>query len=67
MYKTTESKNPKNAKTKNGRIMLFPKCSVSNGKKIEKFIKQLETTRLLSSLGMAMSLFQIRLVGLFLF
>ena len=35
----TESKNPKVAKTKNGRIMLLSKCAVSNSRK-SKFIKE---------------------------
>ena len=33
--KNTESKNPKVARTKNGRIMLLSKCAVCNSKKIE--------------------------------
>ena len=32
--KYTEDKNPKIAKTKNGRIMLWSKCSVLHTKKI---------------------------------
>ena len=32
VWKKTESKNPKVAKTKNGRIMLLSKCAVSNVK-----------------------------------
>ena len=36
--KNTESKNPKVAKTKNGRIMLLWKFEVRNSKKL-KFIK----------------------------
>ena len=35
----TESKNPKVAKTKNGRIMLLSICAVCDSKK-SKFIKQ---------------------------
>ena len=30
--KNTESKNPKSARTKNGRIMLLSKCKVYNSK-----------------------------------
>ena len=37
-WKNTESKNPKVARTKNGRIMLSPKCAVCDSKKL-KFIK----------------------------
>ena len=48
--KNTESKNPKVAKTKNGRIMLLSKCAVCDSKK-SKVIKQQEASGLLSSLG----------------
>ena len=48
--KNTESKNPKVAKTNNGRIMLLSKCAVCDRKK-SKFIKEQEASRLLSSLG----------------
>ena len=37
--KNTESKNPKVARPKNGRIMLLSKCAVFDSKK-SKFIKQ---------------------------
>ena len=36
--KNTESKNPKVATTKNGRMMLLSKCAVCDSKK-SKFIK----------------------------
>ena len=39
--KNTESKNPRFVRTKNGRIMLLSKCSVSNSKK-SKFLKEQE-------------------------
>ena len=39
--KNTESKNPKVARTKNGRIMFLSKCAVCDSKK-SKFIKQQE-------------------------
>ena len=32
--KNTESKNPKSAKTKNGRIMLSSVCDSKNGRKL---------------------------------
>ena len=48
--KNTESKNPKVARTKNGRIMLLLKCTVCDSEK-PKFIKEQETSGLLSSLG----------------
>ena len=61
--KNTESKNPEVVKTKNGRIMLLPKCSVCNRKK-SKFLKEQEGKRLLSSLGLKTTLSQIPLLGL---
>ena len=45
--KNTESKNPKVPGTKNGIMMLLSKCIVCNSKK-SKFIKQQETSGLLS-------------------
>ena len=44
--KNTESKNPKVARTKNGRIMLSSKCAVCDSKK-SKFVKQQEASGLL--------------------
>ena len=64
--KKTESKNPKAAKTKNGRIMLLSKCTVSDSKK-SKFIKEQEASGLLSSLGIKTPLSKIPLVGPLLF
>ena len=46
----TASKNPKVAKTKNGRIMLLSKCAVCDSEK-SKFIKEQDASGLLSSLG----------------
>ena len=48
--KNTESKNPKVVRTKNGRIMLFSKCSVFDSKK-SKFLKEQEARGLLSNFG----------------
>ena len=48
--KNTESKNPKVARTKNGRTMLLSKCAVCDKKK-STFIKEEEATGLLNSLG----------------
>ena len=39
--KNSESKNPKNVGTKNGRIMFLSKCSLCNSKK-SKLIKEQE-------------------------
>ena len=52
--KSTESKNPKVVRTKNGRIMLMSKCEVCVSKK-SKFFKEQEPSGLLSSLGMTTS------------
>ena len=52
--KNTESKNPKVARSKIGRIMLLSKCAVCDSKK-SKFIKQQEASGLLSSLGIKTS------------
>ena len=48
--KNTEIKNPKVVKTKNGRTMLSSNCAVSCFNK-SKFIKEQESSVLLSSLG----------------
>ena len=47
--KNTEGKNPKVAKTKNGRIMLLSNCVVCDSKK-SKFLKQKDASGSLSSL-----------------
>ena len=64
--KNTESKNPKIARTKNGRIMILSKCAVCDSKK-SKFIQQQETNGLLSSLRIKTPLSRIPLVGRLLF
>ena len=64
--KNTESKNPKVARTKNGRIMLLSKYEMRDSKKA-KFIKEQEASGLLSSLGINTPLNQIPLLGPFLF
>ena len=46
--KNTESKNLKVTKIKNGRMMLLSNCTVCDSK---KFLKQQETSGLLSGLG----------------
>ena len=48
--KNTESKYPKVAMTKNGRIIFLSKCTVWDSK-TSKFIKKQEGSGLLSSLG----------------
>ena len=64
--KNRESKNPKVARKKNGRIMLLSKCAVCDSKK-SKFVKQQEAIRLLSSLGIKTFLSKFPLVGSLLF
>ena len=60
--KNTESKNPKVARTKNGRIMLLSKCAMCDSKK-SKFIKEQEASGLLISLGIKTPLSKISLVS----
>ena len=64
--KITESKNPKVANTKNGRIMLLSKCEVYDREK-SKFIKQQEASKLLNSLGIMIPLWKIPSLGPLLF
>ena len=64
--KNTESKNPKVASTKNGRIMFLSNCVICDRKK-SKFLKQLESSGLVSSLGIKTPLSEIPLVGPLLF
>ena len=66
MSKNRESKNPKVARTKNGRTMLLLKYAVCDSKK-PKIIKKQEASGLLSSLGIKTPLSKIPLVGLLLF
>ena len=64
--KNAESKNPKVARTKNGRIMRLSKYAMCDSKK-SKFIKVQEASGLLISLGTKTSLSKIPLVGPVLF
>ena len=64
--KNTKSKNPKVAKTKNGRIMLLSKCAVCNSRK-SRFIEEQEARELLSSLRIRTPSSQILLLGPLLF
>ena len=45
-----ESNNPNTVKTKNWRILLLSKCTVFDGTKLN-FVKEQETSGLLSSIG----------------
>ena len=60
--KNTESKNPKVVEIKNWKIMLLSKCTMWDSKK-SKSIKEQEASRLLSSLGIKISLNKLALVG----
>ena len=62
-WKNIESKNPKVATAKNGRIMLLSKCAVCDNKK-SKFIEKQEVSKLLSSLAITTPLSKISLVDL---
>ena len=64
--KNIQSKDPEVVKTKNERIILLSKCSVSSSKK-SKFLKEQEARGLLSSLGIRAPLSQIPFVGPVLF
>ena len=64
--KNTESKNPKVAKTKKGRIVPLSKYTVCDSKK-SKFIREQEASGLLSSLGIKTPLNKIPLLGSLLF
>ena len=60
--KNRESKNSKIARTKNERIRLLSKCAVCDSKK-STYIKQQQTSGLLSSLGIKTTLNEIPLVS----
>ena len=64
--KNKESKNPKVARTENGRIMILSKCTVCDSKN-PKLIKQQEASGLLSSLEIKTPLRKIPSVGPLLF
>ena len=64
--KNKESKNPKVARTKNGRTILLSKSAVRDSEN-SKFIKEQEASGLLSSLGIKTPLSKILLVGPLLF
>ena len=60
------TKSEKVVKTTNGRIMLLSKCAMCGSKK-SKFIKEQETSGLLSSSGIKTTLSKIPLLGPFCF
>ena len=64
--KSTERRNPKAVRTKSEKIMLLSKCAVCNSKK-SKFIRERESSGLLSNLGKKTPLRKISLLGPLLF
>ena len=62
--KNRESKNPKVAKTKNGRIVVLPKYAVCDSKKLAR---SKEASGLLGSLGIKTPLNKIPLLGPYFF
>ena len=64
--KKKQTKNPKIAKERNGRIMLLSQCAMCNSKK-SKFIKEEEASWLLSGFGIKTRLSETLLMGPLLF
>ena len=64
--KNTESKNLRVSKTKNGKTMLLSKCEVCGSKKL-RFIKEQDTSGLLSNLRIKTPLSKIPILGHILF
>ena len=64
--KNTESKNPKNEKTKNGKMTLSWNCATCGHKKLG-FIKEQEASGLVRMLGLKIPLSKIPLAGNILF
>ena len=60
--KDTKNIDSKVAKTKNNRLMMLSKCATCNNKK-SRFIKEQETKRLLSNLGIKTPLSKIPLLN----
>ena len=58
--KNTETINPRVLKTSNGKTMILSKCAICGSK---KFIKNLEVSRILSSVGIRKSLSRIPVLG----
>ena len=64
--KNTENINPRVSNTSNGRTMVLSKCAVCGSKK-SRFIKNQETKRLLSNLGVRTPLSKAPILGDILF
>ena len=61
--KDTENIDPKTVRTKNNRLVMQPKCSVSGIKK-SRFVKEQESKGLLSNLGIKIPLSKIPLLNI---
>ena len=64
--RNTESINPKDLKTNNGKAIILSKCAICGSKK-SKFIKEQEAKGLLSNLGLRTPLNKIPVLGDILF
>ena len=64
--KDTENINPRLSKTSNNRTMVLSKCAICGSKK-SRFIKNQETKRLLSNLGIKTLLSKVPILGDILF
>ena len=64
--KDTENINPRVSKTSNGRTMVLSKCAICDSKK-SRFIKNQDTKRLLSNLGVRTPLSKVPTMGDILF
>ena len=64
--RNTESNNPKDLETTNGKAIILSKCAICGSKK-SKFIKQQEAKGLLSNLGPRIPLNKIPILGDILF
>ena len=64
--KNTESINPKDSKTTNGKAMILSTCAICGSKK-SKFINEQQAKGLLSNLGLKTLLNRIPLLGDILF
>ena len=64
--KNTENRNPRVSKTSDGRTMVLSKCAICDSKN-SNFIKNQETKRLLSNLGVRTPLSKVPILGDILF
>ena len=64
--KDTENINPRVSNTSNGKTMILSKCATCGSKK-SRFVKNQETKRILSNLGLRTSLSKVPKLGDILF